>query len=151
MSINEAVTYYLVGYDGQKSIWRTGRGGRDSHQPEKEVQDTGEKNGLVHQKYAGNASSWVGTALAALYMKGKSIWDHDAFFDHEDFWMSDKNTIYSSAKWAPKGCSKTIDLFVEEMWNAYRKDAPGQPGGKDNLKWIWDQSGGHFVQNSPEK
>ena len=65
--------------------------------------------------------------------------------------MSDKNTIYSSAKWAPQGCSKTIDLFVEEMWNTYRKDAPDQPGGKDNLKWVWDQAGGHFIQNSPEK
>lgn len=134
----------------QTSQWRVVDTSRKS---DKEIQDTGAESGLVNTLYAANVSSWAGNALAALYMKGKAIWNHDAYFDYEDFWMSDKNTLYSSAKWAPKGCSKTVDLFVEEMWNAYRKGAPTQPGGKDNLNWEWVKDSelkGHFITNGTE-
>jgi outer membrane lipoprotein-sorting protein len=34
------------------------------------------------------------------------------------------------------------------MWTAYRQRVPDQPGGKDNLKWVWkDKKTGQFVLN----
>jgi hypothetical protein len=41
-----------------------------------------------------------------------------------------------------------VDPFVDAMWAAYRAQAPAQPGGRDNQKWVWTQGAkGEFVDN----
>jgi hypothetical protein len=100
-----------------------------------------------------NALSTGGTALAALLMKAKALWNHDAFFDYADRMQSqDEKTQFP--KWLPhdKGsplAPRSFDIFVDQMWNKYRSTVPDQPGGKDNLKWVWDadKRTGQLVSN----
>jgi hypothetical protein len=97
--------------------------------------------------YRGTCSvGWPGTALAAQLMKAKALWDHDAFFDYCDRWMDhDVNPTRRSIPIEGNGRS---DPFVQAMWTAYRQRVPDQPGGKDNLKWVWkDEKTGQFVLN----
>jgi hypothetical protein len=97
--------------------------------------------------YRGTCSvGWPGTALAAQLMKAKALWDHDAFFDYCDRWMDhDVNPARRSIPIEGNGRS---DPFVQAMWTAYRQRVPDQPGGKDNLKWVWkDEKTGQFVLN----
>ena len=53
-------------------------------------------------------------------------------------------------KFMPAGCTSSLDLFTQEMWKMYRGSVPAQPGGKDNLKWVWnaDNQGGHYEENT---
>ena len=97
-----------------------------------------------------NAEAWNGEALAALLMKAKALWNHDAFFDYVDRMMGPTEAETGCfPKWLPKGCTSTMDNFLQDMWNTYRQTVPMQPGGKDNLKWVWteDKKSGHFDAN----
>ena len=144
-------TYYGTGGDGQTVLWQcvdhTGPRLPFQEKPSAQYDKTEQwLNGYGSL----NSSSWIGTALAAQMMKGKALWNHDAFFDYMDYWMGPDNK-YQSPKWAPPGCTRSMDPFMEDMWKAYRSNVPDQPGGKDNLKWVWDadttHSSGHRVLN----
>ena len=95
-----------------------------------------------------DATSWGGEALAALLMKARAIWNHDAFFDYVDRTMG-PNPVMALPTFFWPGSPQQADLFVTDMYKAYRKSVPVQPEGKDNLKWVWnaDQRGGHFEDN----
>jgi len=67
-------------------------------------------------------------------MKAKALWNHDAFFDYYDRWMDPRNA--AKPKTYPRW-GQTGDPFTDEMWAAYRKSVPDQPGGTRNLKWVW--------------
>jgi hypothetical protein len=92
-------------------------------------------------------SAWIGTALAARYMHAVQLWGHDAYFDYVERWMSTSESKLDDMKLRPKEESKAYDLFVTEMWNAYRKNAPEQPNSGKNFKWIWEQEIGKMVPN----
>jgi hypothetical protein len=95
-----------------------------------------------------NSPAWSEVALAVLLMKAKSLWDHDAFFDYTDRWMS-KDDPYAAKRGAfprPAKEGATADPFADAMWTAYRASVPDQPNGADNVKWVWD-GGGQFVPN----
>ncbi len=73
--------------------------------------------------------SWVGEALSAMIMQAKKQWDHDAFFDYVDRWMTENDSAAVkaikdakgwdySADWARQG--QCWDDFVENMWKEYR-------------------------------
>ena len=142
-------TYYGKGGDGQTVLAQT-TFHMVPHPPFEEKPqsqfDAEEKrlNGYRIQ----NATAWNGEALAALLMKAKALWNHDAYFDYVDRMMG-PNPATEFPKWLPKGCTGSQDLFTQEMWNTYRKTVPDQPGGKDNLKWVWndDKKNGHFEAN----
>jgi len=103
------------------------------------------------------ASALPATALAALFMNAKAMWNHDAFFDYVDRVMNQDDNISCTPfpKWLPqppKGATykpRCFDTFVDEMWAKYRDKAPQQPGGKEFYKFVWDKDfkGGHFVNN----
>ncbi len=99
--------------------------------------------------YRGTCSvGWPGTALAALLMNAKAVWNHDAFLDYCDRWMD--HDVNPKRKPLPVGGDGRVDPFVRAMWNAYRQRVPDQPGGADNLKWVWqDDKSGQFVLNPP--
>src|SRR5574340_742712 len=73
--------------------------------------------------------AWVGEALAIRLLDAQRIWDHDAFFDYVDRWMTEDDTAAIaeikaqtcadfSADYARQG--QAWDPFVNEMWAAYR-------------------------------
>jgi hypothetical protein len=73
--------------------------------------------------------SWIGEALAARIMKAGKRWNHDAFFDYVDRWMTENDSAAVleikrakawdyTADWARQ--RQCWDKFVENMWKAYR-------------------------------
>ncbi len=94
-----------------------------------------------------DSAAWSEEALAALLMKTKHLWNHDAFFDYCDSWMS-KDDPFAAKRGAtprPPQEGKTMDAFPDAMWNAYRQSASDQPGGTDNTKWVWQGNQGSYV------
>lgn len=75
---------------------------------------------------------WPGMALAALWLKGKAAWNHDAFFDYVDRWMKDEKSggLPGNGK---------CDTFVQAMWDAHRATTPAQPNGTVQRKWHWEK------------
>lgn len=143
-------TYYGKGGDGQTVLWQivSHTGPKKPHE-EKPMAEFDKADRFVEAYRMNNAASWIGVALAARWMKARAVWNHDAFFDYVDRWMS-PDEKWTPPQWLPKGCTRSVDLFVEEMWVAHRIAAPDQPGGKDNLKWVWlDGKTGTLVPNNP--
>jgi hypothetical protein len=75
---------------------------------------------------------WVGQALAARIMKAMEYWDHPAFFDYVDRWMTEDDSEAVqiilqtrgwdyTADWSRQG--QCWDEFVQNMWDAYRNEA----------------------------
>jgi len=75
--------------------------------------------------------AWVGQALAARLLHAQEAWDHDAFFDYVDRWMTEDDSQHIkeikksrgrdySAGWARQ--RQAWDPFVNEMWARYRYD-----------------------------
>jgi hypothetical protein len=63
--------------------------------------------------------TWVGQALAARIMNAIEIWNHDAFFDYVDRWVSEPESwYYGGTHRADVYCYG--GAFIEDMWNAYR-------------------------------
>ncbi|MDP6038284.1 MAG: hypothetical protein QGG64_07030, partial [Candidatus Latescibacteria bacterium] len=85
------------------------------------------------------SSSWVASALAMRLMKAEGNWDHPAFFDYVDRWMTEDDTIINetiSAELKKRGSSRGFkadreraqgmawDTFTIEMWEKYRSEKP---------------------------
>ncbi|MBN2581833.1 MAG: hypothetical protein JXL80_02115 [Planctomycetes bacterium] len=80
--------------------------------------------------------SWIGEALAARILHAADLWQHNAFFDYCDRWMTEDDTQFAqiaasyhpdsdwwfTADWARQ--RQCWDTFVEEMWAAYRDNLP---------------------------
>jgi len=73
--------------------------------------------------------AWVGQALAARLMGAREYWNHNAFFEYVDRWMTEDDSEHVveilnsfgedySASWQRQG--QTWDTFVNEMWDTYR-------------------------------
>ncbi|MCW3108281.1 MAG: hypothetical protein JWQ09_2787, partial [Segetibacter sp.] len=96
-----------------------------------------------------NAVAWTGTALAARYMKGIKLWDHNAHFDYIDRWMREDDP-YKEARGKylrPAAETTTTDPFVTAMWKAHRKNAPTQEMSGNNKKWVWTGDKASWVPN----
>ncbi len=72
---------------------------------------------------------WVGVALAGRFLRAEPAWDHQAFFDYCDRWMTEDDTEHLaiilaqtgrdfSASWARQ--RQVWDTFTQNMWHAYR-------------------------------
>jgi hypothetical protein len=84
-------------------------------------------------------------------MRVKHLWQHDAYFDYCDRWMSpdDPYAAQRGRFLRPRDEGRTFDPFVDAMWAVYRKTVPPQGGTTRSLKWIWKNgSQGEFVPNS---
>ena len=124
-------TYYGKGYYGATALWRivrrTGLRPEHEHLPPVKYPDK-----MMAESYRRccNALAWVGTALSARMMRAEEIWDHPAYFDYIDRWMTeddsrqvaDIKTHYSKAPKIRQGA--TWSEFVTEMWQTYRQALP---------------------------
>lgn len=136
-------TYYGKGWFGQPALyWMVQHHDKRSRYEEKPPEQW-EKWDKTSESYRTccNAVGWVGTALAARYMKAIKLWNHDAHFDYVDRWMR-KDDPYARArgKYArPKMETTTFDPFVTEMWNAHRASAPEQDMAGNPRMWVWGE------------
>jgi len=82
--------------------------------------------------------SWVGEALAMRILGGKELWNHPAFFDYVDRWMTEDDAqavmdikaqsgFDYSADWERQGQTRywlegefSQNTFIDDMWHAYR-------------------------------
>ena len=78
--------------------------------------------------------AWVGMAIAAKLMKLEPYWDHPAFFDYMDRWMTEDETEAVKvmadlgrpvAAWARQG--QVEIAFHEAMWKKYRPTVEPAP------------------------
>lgn len=160
-------TYYGKGALGQRALWQIGVHSQ-ARAPfeEKPVVEWNDTDKFCNN-YRPNQTTmaWIGTALAVQLMKAKAVWGHDAFFDYADRWMRpeevyyswDKSSAYTSIPVASctfvGGVTRCQFGFTEQMWHAYRKDVPQQPGAPHNYKWVWtdlQKAVGQWVNNNPE-
>ena len=128
-------TMYDKGWTGAKAVY-AGHVGKDGL-PGKP--DWGAYEHLSPSDWPGNLGEnyrrcctsicWVGQALALRILHAEKIWDHDAFFDYVDRWMTEDDTKAIeeiknargwdySASWARQ--RQCWDPFVEDMWKKYR-------------------------------
>ena len=144
-------TYYGSGGDNQSVLWQVCFHTHPRPPLEIKARADFDKTDRWLDGYRQLCSgSYVGAALAARLMNATQAWDHDAFFDYVDRWMRPEEVC--TAKIADGGAQsvlrRTPDLFVEQMWIAYRQTAKQSPPAKDQLKWEWvDDAHGHFVEN----
>ncbi len=124
-------TYYGKGYYGAKALWRVvrrgGLRGEHEHLPPSKYPDK-----MMPENYRRccAAVSWVGTALSVRMMGAETIWDHPAYFDYIDRWMTeddakqvaDIKAHYGKAPRMRQG--ETWSKFVTEMWKTYRHNLP---------------------------
>jgi hypothetical protein len=112
-----------MGPDGEK-VGGPGWGAYEHLQPR-------EWKNMMNESYRRCCTSiaWVGEALAIRLMHAQKTWDHDAFFDYVDRWMTEDDTEATkiikeqtgadfSADYARQG--QAWDPFVNEMWAKYR-------------------------------
>jgi hypothetical protein len=77
------------------------------------------------------SSAWIGGALVARLVPGvRAAWNHPAFFDYSDRWMTEDDTQARATIKAQIGKDysafpqrRAWDSFVTNMWNAYRATA----------------------------
>ncbi|WP_075078071.1 hypothetical protein [Terrimicrobium sacchariphilum] len=144
--------YYGTGWCGQTALYQIvyHTGAKPPH--EEKAPETWDKVDKLGEGYRITVSSGLpGTALAVQLMGAKALWNHDAFFDYYDRWMSadDPYAAKRNGIPRPKEEGRSLDPFVNAMWTAYRDKVPVQGGGKDNLRWVWQDGGrqGGFVPN----
>ncbi|WP_269542397.1 hypothetical protein [Cerasicoccus fimbriatus] len=141
-------TYYGKGAEGQDVLWQMCWHSGPKPPYQEKPESKWDKNDKRSNGYCLiNSTTYVGTALSALLMGAKADWNHDAFFDYTDYWMSDEN-FQKFPNWLPG--KRTADPFVEDMWAMYRDKVPAQANGKDNWKFVWvdmNKRIGEWVEN----
>ena len=145
-------TYYGKGWFGQTVLWQMiqHHGKRDTY--EEKPPEQWERWDKTSESYRTccNAVAWVGTALAARYLKAIQLWGHDAYFDYIDRWMRPDDP-YAEARGKhprPKAETTTFDPFVTAMWQSHRTSAPEQPMAGNPRKFVWEGNRGTWIPNS---
>jgi hypothetical protein len=75
-----------------------------------------------------SSGTFIGMALAARRMDAVPVWDHNAFFDYADRWMTQDDSLYEAAYQQKYGephfaifrTGQAFSPFVVNMWKAYR-------------------------------
>jgi hypothetical protein len=132
-------TMYDKSWTGANVVF-AGHAGKDGH-PNKV--DWGAYEHLHPSQWPGNtgesyrrcctSSAWVGQALAARIMHAEAIWNHDAYFDYVDRWMTENDTEHIQIIKDTRGWDYSAsymrqgyvwDIFVKYMWVIYRNNLP---------------------------
>ncbi|MCY3023507.1 MAG: hypothetical protein NTW87_31390 [Planctomycetota bacterium] len=142
-------TYYGKGWTGATALYQlvTHHGPRQPYEEKPPAQwDEFDNRGEDYRR-SSTTVGWVPEALAARLTCGMEAWNHDAFFDYCDRWMTEDDTQFSKQAGRKPDQRRTFDRFVDNMWHAYRKMCPEQKGGAQNLKWSWEKGKGGMAAN----
>ena len=144
-------TYYGKGWFGQTALyWMIQHHGRRDRYEEKHPSQWQQWDKTTESyRVCCNAAAWVGTALAARYMKAIKAWNHDAHFDYVDRWMREDDP-YKEARGSyprPRAETTTFDPFVTAMWRAHRSAAPEQEMAGNHRMWVWQGNKGVWISN----
>ncbi len=148
-------TYYGNGWFGQTALWQMiiHHGRRDTYEEKHPSQwEKWDKTSESYRKCC-TSSAWVGTTLAARYLKAVKLWGHDAYFDYTDRWMCEDDP-YTEARGdypRPSQETKAFDPFVTAMWKEYRKSAPKQELSGKNMKFVWEGGKEKWIPNPREQ
>lgn len=155
-------SYYGKGWAGQAALWQIvmHHGARAPYMhvdptewPNHDVEG-GRSWAEVSEGYriCCNSRAWTGQALAALLMKGKSAWNHNAYFDlvddylrKEDYYANNRSADFPRPDWEGSASYYDTDNFVGEMWYKYRPGVPEQENGR--LNQMWDSYEYQWVPN----
>jgi hypothetical protein len=142
----DITTYYGLGWNGATALWHS------DPKDESETQvDSPESNWYYMEKNPFDASNpwaeinpgntpfwtsdgyrrsthswtWVGTALAARLMNATGYWNHNAFFDYVDMWMTLNESSYKQAltDLGNANCGANCN-WTTTYW---QQDVPGSP------------------------
>ncbi|MCZ7644641.1 MAG: hypothetical protein M5U26_05035 [Planctomycetota bacterium] len=125
--------------------WDKGWGALDLFHPSEwpKRADGGKTLASEGYRIANTSSSWVSQALAARILRAEPIWNHDAFFNYVDRWMTQDDTEFAKAKadagwqdvtgvpfggFGRQGYLFTKAKWVRGLWDAYRDKLPPLPG-----------------------
>src|SRR5690606_37457683 len=90
----------------------SGSGAKDCRDPDAMV------DGCDDYRNCCTSAYWVGQMLAAKMLHAEAVWNHDAFFEYVDRWMSG----------GVDGGGSAATSFIEDMWQAHRNALPpGSP------------------------
>ena len=146
-------TYYGNGWAGMKALWQMvyHHGARLPYMHLNPSQygtyDGGWAETSERYRLCCTTKAWPGQALTTLLMGGKSLWNHDAFFDNVEDWMR-KTDLYAAGRGGlprPSEEGSSYDAFVDSMWTSYRSAVPAQADGSTNL--MFSTSTGQWVAN----
>ena len=94
----------------------------------------------AYRTTTGNCVS--GSALAALIMGAKKLWNHDVFFDYRDRFMEVELQLHGAGSWR-----RQWSRFPEQMWDTYRRNYRPY-WTRDNPNDIY--SNGHYIGKEPD-
>ncbi|MFW6153832.1 MAG: PKD domain-containing protein [Planctomycetota bacterium] len=117
-SIESAVVPRGYTYNGYTVGWRQDPGLHEHEHldPATEWHLVPDGGGGKRETYRGiNSRTWPGIALAARRMGAAELWNHPAFFDYVDRWMTEEPTEYGTPAVGSCYCD-----FVKDVWNTYR-------------------------------
>ena len=146
-------TYYGKGYAGQTVLYQMCFHTGPQQPYEEKPPETRNAEDKKSEGYRITGSkAWPGIALAAELMKAKALWNHDAFFDYCDRFMSKDDPYAANRGSMPRPAKEgsSYDPFVDAMWSKYRSQVPDQPGGTTNTKWVWAGRDGSYQPNSKD-
>ncbi len=138
-------TYYGSGWAGQKALFQIVVHTGPKPPYEHKSPDTWDKNDKRSESYrTTNSVGWAATALAVRLMGLVKEWNHDAFFDYCDRWMSPVDPYAKNYPGIAGGTHKrnkhegrTYDRFIDSMWGMYRVACPAPVWAGQNRVWVW--------------
>ncbi len=144
-------TYYGKGWFGQTALWQMiiHHGRRDPYEEKSPKKWENWDKTSEDYRICCTSSAWIGTTLAARYLKAIKLWRHDAYFDYIDRWMREDDP-YKEARGEhsrPIQETEAFDPFVTAMWRAYRKTAPVQGMSGRDMKFVWEEREGKWIPN----
>jgi hypothetical protein len=125
-------TMYGDGWTGATVVW-AGHVGKDGERDwgAYEHLHPSQWPGMTGESYRRCCTSicWVGQALAIRILRAQKLWNHDAFLDYCDRWMTEDDSEHIKIIEEAKGSDYSADYlrqgqtwypFVNEMWAEYR-------------------------------
>jgi len=145
-------TYYGKSWTGETALWQMVHHHEDAPLYEHRHPSTYTPMDSRSHSYrvCCNGVAWIGEALGALLIEGKRIWNHDAFFDYCDRYMTEPIEPYREAGLTANVgmLGRAFDPFVQNMWETYRNSVPDQPGAVSNM--MWEPIKKEWMKNNPD-
>ncbi|MBI2449441.1 Ig-like domain-containing protein, partial [Candidatus Pacearchaeota archaeon] len=97
--------------------------------------------GKVSYQFCCTENTLVGAVLSARLTGAKNLWNHNALFDYQDWYME-----YTKQQWGVGDFHRSWTDFAERMWDTYRNAVvvSGPDTTKPNVNLLAPGNGGMF-------